>query len=64
MTRRPLRLVPKASNVVDLHEYRRKHARKVLEGISRHIQAQSGLVDDPRRDAWPYPCDVEPEPAA
>ena len=76
MTRRPLRLVPKASNVVDLHSFRCTgriatiSTKRMTSGAQRLLIEQdggaiAGLADDPRRDAWPYPpCDVEPEPAA
>ena len=88
MTRRPLRLVPKGSNVVDLHEYRRRQV-EIPQSPSQRREADfwrsvahevrsdplagrwrqeetAGLADDPRRDAWPLPCDCEdePEPAA
>ena len=68
---RPLRLVPKRDNVVQLHEYRRRHARKVISAMQTTIKdcrithssedaagvtfTVAGLSDDPRRDAWPYP---------
>ena len=60
MTRRPLRLVPKRDNVVDLHEFRRKHPMAGRwygkQGAMTFIDEASswstaGLADDPRRPA-------------
>ena len=76
MTRRTLRLVPKASNVVSLNKWLAKHRKEVVrhnDGQARAVHAADTTpprlpvvagADDPRRDAWPYPCDVEPDPAA
>ena len=44
MTCRPLRLVPKHDNVVDLHEHRRKHARKVLSAMQTLIEQRKEVV--------------------
>ena len=72
MTRRTLRLVPKLDNVVDLHEYRKGVVRHKTGRLDRSFSddtTQPRLpvaagADDPRQDAWPYPCDMEPGPAA